>query len=398
MHRRTLHVGLLHAGPLQAGSIAVLLLALAACNRSAEPVAPPSTTPDGAVRAGLVLTRNGDFDGLLRSTLPDADYKAWRAEWAQARAKQPPPTAQQRAQFAQTMQKLTEAGAEDKLYKQLQPRLADLRAHRDRDLPMLVGILQAAGSNVVADAGGLSPSQKQQASAAIEALAAWARGADFTDADKAKQAIIVVCATARQLDLKTLDQARALDYTQSMARYRTAWNGLKALLKIYGLDLDASFDAGQGGDACQRWPRARACAKPSCWQASRSSAKSHLVMQGGHWYDADRLAAWRAGHLATASGAARPPAPAASVLPFPSSRSARPARPQRCQARNGALTGPAGAGLYNGRDGILPARRRRRARALEPCAAGAAACTVGAHQPRPGRTVQPARRDAPWST
>lgn len=314
MHRRTFHVGLLRVGPLQAGAIAVLLLALAACNRSAEPVAPPSTTPDGAVRAGLVLTRNGDFDGLLRSTLPDADYKAWRAEWVQARGKQSPPTAQQRAQFAQTMQKLTEAGAEDKLYKQLQPRLADLRAHRDRDLPMLVGILQAAGSNVVANAGGLSPSQKQQAGAAIEALAAWARGADFTDADKAKQAILVVCATARQLDLKTIDQARALDYTQSMARYRTAWNGLKALLKIYGLDLDASFDLAKVETLANDGHRARAretfllAGKPIVGEIS-------LVMQGGHWYDADRLTAWRAGHPATASGAARPPAPAASVLP-----------------------------------------------------------------------------------
>src|SRR5690348_18388501 len=95
MHRRSLHLGL--------GFTA--LLALAACNRNREPVAPPATTPEGAVRAALVLTRNGDFDGLMRSTLPDADYKAWRAEWERARAKQPPPTPQQRAQFAQMMQK-----------------------------------------------------------------------------------------------------------------------------------------------------------------------------------------------------------------------------------------------------------------------------------------------------
>lgn len=307
MHRRSFHVGLPQVGLLAA------LLALAACNRSAEPVAPPSITPDGAVRAGLVLTRNGDFDGLLRSTLPDADYKAWRAEWTQARARQTPPTTQQRAQFAQMMQKLTEAGAEDKLYRQLQPRLADLRAHRARDLPMLVGILQAAGSNVVAGAGGLSATQKQQATAAIEALAAWARGADFTDADKAKQAIVVVCATARQLDLKTLDQARALDYTHSMARYRTAWDGLKALLKIYGLDLDASFDQAKVETLADDGHHARV-RETFLLTGKPIISEINLVMQDGNWYDADRLAAWRAGHPATAAGTAKPPAPVVSVV------------------------------------------------------------------------------------
>lgn len=312
MHRRSLHVALLHVSTLHVGLIAVLLLALAACNRSAEPVAPPSTTPEGAVRAELVLTRNGDFDGLLRSTLPDADYKVWRTEWTQARAKQPSPTAQQRAQFAQVMQKLTEAGAEDKLYKQLQPRLADLRAHHDRDLPMLIGILQAAGGNVVAGTGGLSDAQKHQATAAIDALAAWARGADFTDPDKTRQALVVICAAARQLDLKTLDQARALDYAQSMARYRIAWDGLKALLKIYGLDLDASFDQAKVETLANDGHHARV--RETFLLAGKPIVSEiHLVMQAGHWYDADRLAAWRASHPAVAASVGKPPAPPAAA-------------------------------------------------------------------------------------
>jgi len=310
MHRRSLHTGF---------ALTALLL-LAACNRNSEPVAPPATTPEGAVRASLVLTRNGDFDGLLRSTLPDADYKAWRAEWERARAKQPPPTPQQREQFAQMMQKLMEAGAENKLYKQLQPQLADLRVHRAQNLPMLIGILQAAGNNIVANAAGLSPGQKQQATEAIQALADWAQSADFTGDNKAKQAIAVVCDTARKLDLKTLDQARALSYEQTMADYRIGWSGLKQLLKIYGLDLDASFDQTKLETLNNDGTRARV--RETFTLAGKPIVSEiNLVMQNGHWYDADRLAAWRAkqqSQAASASSAAMPasvPAAPASTAP-----------------------------------------------------------------------------------
>lgn len=302
-------------------------LALAAChgNNPAPAVAPPNTTPENAVRADLVLTRNGDFDGLLRSELPPADYQAWRNEWQRERTQEASPTSGQRAHFARLMQKLTAPGAEDKLFKQLQPQLAQLRAHREQNLPMLIGILQAAGNHLVqdADSDGLSAAQKQQATQAIAALAAWAQTADFADAGKAKQAIGVICATARKLDLKTLDQWRALDYPQTMQRYAAGWKGLKQLLKIYGLDLDASFDnarlATLGNDGSNARVRETLvlAGKPIVGEI-------HLVMQDGHWYDADDLAAWRK-HMAAVAPAASVARPArATSAPALSTSSAAP--------------------------------------------------------------------------
>ena len=261
-----------------------------------------------------MLTRNGDFDGLLRSTLPPEDYAAWRAEWSQALARQPAPTAQQKQQFAATMQKLTEPGAEDKLYRQLQPQLAAFRAHHAQDLPMLVGIMQAAGNNVVQNAAEMSASQKQQATEAIAALAAWAQTADFTDPARAKQAIGVVCATARKLDIKTLDQLRALDYPATMARYAAGWDGLKQLLKIYGLDLDASFDSAKvetlGDDGTHARVRETfvLAGKPIV-------SEVNLVKEQGHWYDADRLAAWRKRHAAAAAPGKSPNAALTPAVP-----------------------------------------------------------------------------------
>ncbi|HET9835929.1 MAG TPA: hypothetical protein VFP88_06270 [Rhodanobacteraceae bacterium] len=306
-------------------ALPAFMLALAACNHNPPPAPqpappPPNTTPENALRADLVLTRNGDFDGLLRSTLPPADYQAWREEWQHARAQQPAPTPEQRAHFAQLMEKLTAPGAEDKLLKQLAPHRAQLRTHRAQNLPMLIGILQATGNDLVQNAD-LSPDRKQQAMQAVAALAAWAQGTDFTDEAKAKQAIGVICATARKLKIQTLDQWRALDYPQVMARYGTGWNGLKQLLKIYGLDLDATFDSAKLETLSDDGTHARV--RETLTLAGKPIVSEvHLVKQEGHWYDADALKAWRKQHQEPASSTAAGPSAASSA---PAKASSAPA-------------------------------------------------------------------------
>jgi hypothetical protein len=301
-------------------ALCTLALVLTACNRNpSSPTPPPSTTPENAVRADLVLTRNGDFDGLLRSTLPPADYQAWRDEWKRAHAQQPAPTPEQRAHFAQLMRELTAPGAEERLLKQLQPQLDQLRTHRAQNLPMLIGILQAAGNDLVQNAG-LSPNQKQQATQTVATLAAWAQNADLADQAKAKQAIGVICATARKLNLQTLDQWRALDYPQVMARYAVGWDGLKQLLEVYGLDLGATFENAKLETLSDDGTNARV--RETLTLAGKPIvSESHLVKQDGHWYDADALAAWRKQHPKTVSASSI--APAASA---PAKASSAPAR------------------------------------------------------------------------
>ena len=303
-------------------ALPALMLALAACNHSPPPVAQPSAppadaTPDGAVRANLALTRDGDFDGLLRSTLPPSDYQTWRSEWQRARAQQPAVTPAQRAQFASMMQKLTAPDAEDKLLKPVQLQMAQLRAHRAQNLPMLIGILQAAGNDLVRKAV-LSPEQKQQATQAMAALAAWAQGADFTDEGKARQAIALICLTARKLDIQTLDQWRALSYPQVMARYAIGWSGLKQLLKIYGLDLDSTLDNAKLETLSNDGTHARV--RETVILAGKPIiSEVQLMKQDGHWYDAAKLTAWRGQDQKPAAAAAAAPSsnPSAKAVAAP---------------------------------------------------------------------------------
>jgi len=284
-------------------------LALAACHHAPPP--PSNTTPDAAVATSLRLTATGDFDGLMKNRLPPADYMRWRSEWDAAHARPGTASATQDQQFAQIMRMLTEPGAEAKLAKRLQPELAKLHGDKNETLPIASGILEAAGRQMITASPQLDPSQKTMATQGLEALIAWTKTTDFSDAKKAKKAIDLACNTARQLHVQTLAQWRAQDYAQTMRSYGILWNGLEGLLNIYGLDLANSLDSAdvsaRGNDGTH------ATIKLDMKLAGRSlSGEWPMVKQAGHWYDAALLEAWRKAHPAPAATAA---ASATSAIP-----------------------------------------------------------------------------------
>ncbi len=303
-----------------------LVILVAACHRGPPPP-PANVTPDGAVFASLDLTRQGDFDGLMQSLLPPADYRVWRSEWETARTQAPAATPAQRRQFEQAMQMLTQPGAEGKLYRLLEPELATLRKQRGQQLPILTGILQAAGQQVIAGSDEFGAGQKQMATQALNALIAWLQSADLGDDAKARQAIGMVCTTARKLNVQTLEQWRALDYAQAMQRYGIAWKGLLSLLKLYGLDLDASLGAARVETLSD--DGSHALVQVTLTLAGRPvTGQWHMLKVGNAWYDAERLAAWRKRHPAppASSSPAQPASAASGAQPPAGTTAAVPAR------------------------------------------------------------------------
>jgi hypothetical protein len=322
-----------------------LALVLAACHPG-PPEPPPNTTPDGAVLASIVLTRKGDFDGLMRNLLPPNDYGIWRREWDRARTHPPQATPAKRSEFAQTMRMLTAPDAEQTVLEKIRPELADLRTRRGQQLPVLGAILQASGRQVISGAHGLAAGQKQMAEQALAALTGWMQGVDFGDENHARQAIGVLCDTARKLDVKTLDQWRALDYAQAMQRYGAAWRGLVAVLKVYGLDLDASLGAANVETLSSDGSHARV--QVTLTLAGKAiTGQWQMVKVGNAWYDAEQLAAWRKRHppkpAPAASATATPPAAPATVAnpPAPPRTAATAATVRRTPGA--ASPAPAGA-------------------------------------------------------
>ena len=302
-------------------------LALAACHHAPPP--PSNATPEAAVATSLRLTATGDFDGLMKNRLPPAAYTQWRSEWDAAHARPGAASATQDQQFAQIMQMLTEPGAEAKLAKRLQPELVKLRGGKDETLPIASGILEAAGKQIIAASPQLGPTQKTMATQGLDALIAWAKATDFSDAKKAKKAIDLVCATARQLHVQTLAQWRAQDYAQTMRSYGILWNGLEGLLNIYGLDLANSLEtadvSGTANDGTH------ATIKLDMKLAGRPlSGEWPMVKQAGHWYDAALLEAWQKAHpapAATAAASSTSGVPAASTAPANATSSSASAVP-----------------------------------------------------------------------
>jgi hypothetical protein len=306
---------------------AVLLAAallLAACGKDKDQaqqqaVANASATPVVAVQTTAKLLKDGDFDGFWQHVLPPADYRTLRADWGKDRAGKRPVTAKDRQQFADTMAELTAPDAETTLYAKLQPTLADYNRKYKNQLPVMMAIAQSVFATQIDNSKDLTLERKQQAKDTLAAVAQWAQRAAWGDPAKAKQAVAVVVDTARKLDLKTLDQARTLDYAQSMQRYTTAWLGAKQLLAIYGLSLDQTFDSvrteltASKGDTATVKLSYTLLDKPT-------STDIHLIRENGRWYDADLLAHWRQRHASPATPASTALAPApANTAPAPAS-------------------------------------------------------------------------------
>jgi uncharacterized protein YaiI (UPF0178 family) len=269
-------------------------LLLSACHGKDESSQPGGTTPEAALRGSVDLLKAGDFNGLWKHALPPADYANMRADWGHQRDQQPI-TAEDRAKFNETLQKLTEPDAENKLYAELQPKLTAMQQQYKDQLPVLISVGEALVKSSVAQSKTLSEPQKAQANGVLDVLAPWAQQTPWFDQAKAKQAVGVAVATARKLDLKDPEQLRTMSFDDTMSKYATGYAGLKQLLTIYGLSVDDTLNSikltpvsNSGGHAVVKIDYTL-LGKPL-------STESKLVQQDGRWYSEDMLDNARKAH------------------------------------------------------------------------------------------------------
>jgi hypothetical protein len=95
-------------------------------------------------------------------------------------------------------------------------------------MPMMIAMGQGFVQSSIQQNKDMSEEQKKQAGALVDAAGKWAQSVKFTDPTLVKGAIAVICKTARDLNLKSLDEARALD----------------APVEVFTIDLSA--DKGDG--------------------------------------------------------------------------------------------------------------------------------------------------------
>ncbi|MEW9622826.1 hypothetical protein [Rhodanobacter geophilus] len=259
------------------------VLALAACHHD-EAAQAGGSSPEAAVQGSIDLLKAGDFGGLWKHALPPADYATLRADWSRHAAEQPPVSAADKAKFDEAVQKLTAPDAETKLYAELQPKLGQMEQQYKDQLPVMISVGAALLKNGVAQNQNLDSAQKTQANQLLDVLVPWAQQAPWFDQARAKQAVGVVVATARKLDLKSPEQLRSMDFDAAMAKYATGYAGLKRLLAIYGLSVDEALDSVKLSTLPSK--DGRAVVKIDYTLLGKPlSAESTLVQQGGRWYN-----------------------------------------------------------------------------------------------------------------
>jgi hypothetical protein len=231
---------------VRAALAASLLVVIAGCDKKpgeTAATAPAVTSaPDASILASVKMLKDGDIGSLMQNSLPPADFAKAKAEWGKE-ANEKPITDEDRAKFNETMTKLTAPDAEQKLFAEIEPKLKEFDAQYQQVVPMYATMGSGTLKEMIQQNKSMSVAEQTQAAAAVDALEAWVKNTRFTDAESAKKVIAIVSKTARDLNLKTLDEARALTYEQSMQKARVAFLGLKDVLNVYGFSIDQTLDS-----------------------------------------------------------------------------------------------------------------------------------------------------------
>lgn len=295
---------------------AALGFALVGCGKDEPPAAPPpavaakaAATPEGAIMAPIAHLKSGNIDGLMQSVLPPEEYAKAKADYAKDMNKEPA-SEEDKAKFAENMAKLTAADAEAQLWAELEPKLKELDAQMAQQMPMMVAMGKGVIQSSIQQNQELTDAQKLQASQAVDALGNWVTTAKFTDPALAQKAIKIVCDTARKINLKTLDEARALSYEQAMGKAGLAYLGVKDVLALYGFSIDQTLDSIKAETVSSDANTAKVKISYTLLNTPLS-AESDMVKVGERWYGKEMLEGLKKKDVAVSeSEPAAAPAPA----------------------------------------------------------------------------------------
>ncbi len=222
------------------------LVLLSGCSNDAgetpASLASSTDTPVEAVEAAAKHLRKGDLLAAMQVSLPPAEVERMKAEWATARTAKPV-DATEDAEYAEMMAKLTASNAEQEIFAELEPQLVKFETEMAAQIPLMIGMGQGFAAQSIAANEKLSEEQKKQASEAVAATAVWLQTVPWADRDVLKRAIGKAVSTAREIDLPTLEKARALEFEQAVGKAGIAFQGVKEILALYGLSIDAIFDS-----------------------------------------------------------------------------------------------------------------------------------------------------------
>ena len=297
--------------------VGLSLLALSACKMDKNEAAKDPAT---AAKDISVAIHDNDFDRLSHIMVPPEDYAKLEARYKAEAAKKPAPSAEESKQFADSVAKFTAPDAEDKLFAEIQPKLAQMGPQ----IPMMVGMMSGMAGQNIAQNPKMSPAEKTQANAVLTAITKWATTAPLSDPEKAKQAIKIVVGTARDLKLTTLDAMQKLSFSDAMQKAGIAVGGLRKTLSVYGFDTDKMLDSVKAEKKSESGDTAVVALSYTLLDTP-VSADVNMIQRDGRWYSADLVKSVEDSLAKPAAEATAPPMVGPAMPPGSDASDASPA-------------------------------------------------------------------------
>ena len=272
----------------------LLSLGLVACGGkdAGEPmseakVAQQTADPARAFEAVAGRLKENDILGAVQLMVPAERMGELRAEWKKKMGDEVP-SEEDRAEFAAMMTKLTASDAEQVLYAELEPALVKFESEMAAQMPMMIGMGQGFLMQGIQANTEMTEAQKKQSVDMVNALGTWLQTAKLTDRELAKKGVAVVVATARKLDLKALDDVRALDFDQAMGKFGIVFGGLKDIFALYGFDLNQSFASVKANLVSREGDLAKVGFSYS-FLGQNLTGEAEMVEKDGRWYGKDSV-------------------------------------------------------------------------------------------------------------
>lgn len=268
-----------------------LSVALIACGKKEEAAAPAPAAvqakakelnPVETLQATTDAFKKNDLGSLLALTLPPAKLDEIKADWDKNRAE--PITEEDRKEFADGWGKLVADGAVDKMMAEVEPQLEQMKMQ----LPMMMPMFQGMATMSVSESTELSDEQKTAATGALNGLFTWAQTADLANGDKLRQALTIAHERGRSLNINSLDDVKAMEFDQMLAKGSVMLGAVKEMLNVYGLSLDDMAGSMQAEQVSMEGDMAKVRTSYTLF-GQQVSYDTELVKQDGRWYSKDGM-------------------------------------------------------------------------------------------------------------
>ncbi len=211
--------------------LAVMLLSACGGDESKSVAKMDTSSPDGTMMALVQSLKNNDIKSLMQASMSKEEYTKAVSEFDKAKMS---PSESDKAQFAQMMGMLTADGAEDQLMAMVTPQLEQARTQ----LPMLLMMGKGMASQAIQSNTDIPAEQKDTVTKVANAFMDFVSENDILSEEVTRKAISAAVATAKSLDMQSLDDLQNMSFDDAMNKAGLAMAGAKNIMGVYGISLD----------------------------------------------------------------------------------------------------------------------------------------------------------------